>query len=423
MKENFLHYIWQYQLFDQQNLQTDDGKSLAILERGQHNTNAGPDFFNAKLKIGETIWAGNIEIHTEASHWHQHQHQTDKAYDNVILHVVYNNNKTINRTDGSEIATLTLQNKIYATIALKWRQLQNHKGWIPCEKSIHTIDDFTWLQWKNRLIVERLESKTQQIGELLHQTNNDWDTCFYIFLSKAFGMKVNQLPFEQLAQSLPVSLLQKHSNQSLQIEALFFGQAGFLNEEFTEDYPQQLQKEYTFLKSKYQLEPLPKETWKFSKLRPANFPTIRIAQLAALVQQQAALFSQLLQQNQIKKILALFDININPYWQNHYHFNKQTSKKRKNLGKTSLHSILINAVIPFIFMYEKTTGQTSKLKNVLELLEEIPAERNHIIQQWKTLNIKTENAFDTQTLLELKNNYCSNKKCLSCVIGNKVLNQ
>lgn len=434
MKEDFLHYIWQYQLFDQQNLQADHGKSLEIIERGQHNSDAGPDFFNAKIKIGETVWAGNVEIHTDASHWHHHKHQTDKAYDNVILHVVYNNDKTIKRSDGSPIASLTLQNKIHPTVALKWQQLQNHSGWIPCEKSIHLIDDFTWLQWKNRLIVERLESKTQQIHELLQQTNNDWDACFYIFLSKAFGMKVNQLPFEQLAQSLPLSILQKHNNQSLQIEALFFGQAGFLNEEFLEDYPQQLQKEYRFLKNKYQLKPLNKEIWKFSKLRPANFPTIRIAQLAALVQKKVTLFSQLLQQNQLKNIIPLFNIEVHPYWHYHYHFNQSASEKTskktltkkttpKTFGKTSLYAILINAVIPFIFMYEKRTGQTSNLKNVLDLLEEIPAEKNHIIQQWNKLSVKAQNALDSQTLLELKNNYCSNKKCLSCVLGNKILNQ
>ncbi len=426
MKEDFLHYIWQYQLFNHDNLQTDGGKALEIVQRGQQNPNAGPDFFNAKVKIGETLWAGNIEIHTNASHWYQHQHQTDKAYDNVILHVVYQNDKMVKRTDGSDIATLSLQDKIHATVALKWKQLQNHTGWIPCEKSIDRIDDFTWLQWKNRLIVERLESKTQQIQNLLHQTKNNWNTCFYIFLSRAFGMKVNQLPFEQLAQSLPLSIIQKHQNEPQQIEALFFGQAGFLNEAFTEDYPKQLQQEYQFLKTKYQLKPLPKEIWKFSKLRPANFPTIRIAQLAALMQQQAALFSQLLQEQQLENMLSLFKINIHPYWNSHYQFErapKTANNKNKTFGKTTMHSILINAVIPFIFVYEKTTGQASKQKNSIELLEDLPAEKNHIIQHWKALGVQTENALDTQTLLELKNNYCSNKKCLSCVIGNKVLNQ
>jgi len=234
MKEDFLQYIWQYKLFNQQDLQTDEGKSLAILEQGQLNTNSGPDFFNAKVKIGDTVWAGNIEIHTKSNHWYQHNHQTDKAYDNVILHVVFENDRIIKRTDGSEIPTLSLQHKIHATVALKWQQLQNHMGWIPCEKSIHLIDDFTWLQWKNRLIVERLQSKAGQITQLLKQTKNNWDACFYIMLSKAFGMKVNQMPFEQLAQSLPFTILQKHSNQPLQIEALFFGHACFLNENVEE---------------------------------------------------------------------------------------------------------------------------------------------------------------------------------------------
>jgi len=251
----------------------------------------------------------------------------------------------------------------------------------------------------------------------------NWDTCFYIMLSKAFGMKVNQMPFEQLAQSLPLIILQKHSNQPLQIEALFFGQAGFLSDTFTEDYPLQLQKEYAFLQKKYKLSPLAKEIWKFGKLRPANFPTLRIAQLAALVQKQPNLFSLLLKQKQVKQIIQLFTCAVNPYWHHHYHFNKPAEQKHKTLGKTTMHSILINCVIPFIFIYEKTTGQTSGLNNVLELLEEISAEKNQIIQQWKLLHIKAENAFDTQTLLELKNNYCVNKKCLSCVIGNKILNQ
>lgn len=423
MKEEFLSYVWQYQLFNQNNLKTDDGKNISIIENGQINTNAGPDFFNAKLKINDTVWAGNVEIHTKASHWKQHQHQTDTAYDNVILHVVYENDDKIVRTDGTPISTLSLQNKINATVALQWNQLQSNKGWIPCEKSINTIDDFTWLQWKDRLVVDRLQSKAKQINELLEFTNNDWNTCFYIYLARSFGMKINQLPFEQLAKVLPLNIVQKHSNNPLQVEALFFGQAGFLEKDFKETYPNELKKEYLFLQKKYSLTSLKQSIWKFSKLRPANFPTLRIAQLAALINNQTDLLSTILAQDNIKDIVKLFQIKVNNYWTEHYNFNKKSSKKMKHFGKNTIDSILINSVIPFIFIYEKSTGQASKLKNVLALLEQIPAEKNNIIKRWTALDVKTQHAYDTQALLQLKNEYCRTKRCLQCAIGNKVLKQ
>jgi len=393
MKEDFLHYVWQYQLFDQQELKSSDGKLLQIVDKGQSNTNAGPDFFNAKIKIDETLWAGNIEIHIKASHWQHHKHQQNRAYDNVIL------------------------------VALKWQQLQSHLGWIACEKSLHTIDDFTWIQWKNRLIVERLEAKTASIETLLQQSNNNWDQCFFIFLAKSFGMKINQLPFEQLAQSIPFNLIHKHSTQALQIEALFFGQAGFLNDTFTEYYPLQLQQEYKFLKAKYQLNTLRKETWKFAKLRPANFPTIRIAQLAALLQKQPLVFSQILKQKNLQGIINLFDCEMHPYWQRHYHFKKTSKRTIKSLGQSIIRSIIINCVVPFIFIYEKLSGQSAEIEDVFSLLEQLPAENNRIINQWEILNVGTKNAWDTQSLLHLKTQYCTHKKCLHCAIAHSILNE
>jgi len=422
LKEDFIIYIWEFQLYNHNDLKSDDGQSIQIIEKGQRNHDSGPDFFNAKIKIEETLWVGHVEIHTKASHWKQHKHQLDKAYENVILHVVLHNDVIIQRMDGTVIPTLTLQNKIEPAIALKWQSMLASRNWIPCEQSIKSINEFTWFNWKNRLLIERLESKANQIQELLDWTKNDWNTCFYIFLARSFGMKVNQEPFEFLAKSLPLNIIQKHLNQPLLINALFFGQAGFLEQPFKESYPNKLKNEYKFLKQKYNLTPIPNQSWKFSKLRPANFPTIRIAQLAAIIQNNPQPFSWLLELNNITKIESLFNIEVESYWHNHYQFNKLSKAKKKQIGKTFKKSVLINSIIPFVFTYFKTTSQENKIESLIESLEKLPSEQNSIVNKWQNLGVTCSNTADSQALIQLKKQYCDKKKCLHCSIGHTILN-
>lgn len=421
MKEAFLSYVWQFQLFDCANLLDENGTAIQVIDRGQLNKNAGPDFSNAKIKIGETVWAGNVELHINASDWKVHQHHKNAAYDNVVLHVVYENDASIVRGDGSTISTLQLKDKINQAVALKWQQFKESKSWVACAGNINDVDDFTWLQWKDRLLIERLEAKTAAVQTTLKANQNNWDVTFFIHLTKAFGTKINQFPFTQLAQSINPNLIYKHLHNPIQIYALFFGQAGFLNEDFTEEYPTKLKTEYEFLKHKYELKALDRSVWKFSKIRPVNFPTIRIAQLATLWMQQPQLFSKIVSASDLKTIVSLFKVELPNYWLLHYQFKKTSVEKTKNIGKGFIQSLIINTVVPMLFVYQKQSGQKTNITNSLELLMQISKEQNSIIENWKLLGITTENAFDTQALLQLKNEYCTHLKCLSCAIGNNIL--
>jgi len=421
MKEAFLSYVWQFQLFNNANLTDANGLAIQIINVGLLNKNAGPDFSNAKIKIGDTIWAGNVELHVNASDWKAHQHQKNKAYDNVILHVVFKNDAEIKRTDGSVITTIELKDKINQAVALKWQQFKESKTWVACTANIAEVDDFTWLQWKDRLLIERLETKTSTIQTTLKAQQNNWDIAFFIHLTKAFGAKINQLPFQQLAQSINPNLVQKHLHNPKQVYALFFGQAGFLQEDFTESYPSFLKTEYEFLKHKHGLQNLDKSIWKFSKIRPVNFPTIRIAQLATLWMQHSNLFSKIVAAPNLKTLVSLFKTELPNYWSTHYTFDKASVEKTKNVGSGFINSLIINTVVPMLFVYQKQSGQKTIIANSLELLEQVTVEKNSIIDNWKTIGIKATNAYDTQALLQLKNEYCTHLKCLSCAIGNKIL--
>jgi len=421
MKEAFLSYVWQFQLFDSFNLVDASGASIQVIDPGQLNKDAGPDFTNTKIKIGNTTWVGSVEIHVKASDWKLHQHNKNKAYDNVILHVVYKDDAEIKRLDGSIVSTVQLKDKINPTVAFRWQQFKESKSWIACSGSIKEIDDFTWLGWKDRLLIERLESKTNKIQTTLKARQNNWNEAFFIHLTKTFGGKINQLPFQQLAQSINPNLIEKYKHNPLQVYALFFGQAGFLEDDFAETYPMSLKEEYQFLKHKHHLECLNKSIWKFSKIRPVNFPTIRIAQLATLWMQQSRLFSKIIESPDLENIVSLFKEELPEYWLTHYRFEKASVEKTKNLGKNTIHTLIINAVVPMLFVYQKLSGQKTVIANCLELLEQIASENNSIISNWVSLGVKAKNAYDTQALLQLKNEYCTHLKCLNCVIGNKIL--
>ncbi|TWR25816.1 DUF2851 family protein [Mucilaginibacter pallidiroseus] len=421
--EDFLHYVWKFKLFNRIGLRTAGGEELEVLSAGQHNHNAGPDFHNARIRIGETTWAGNAELHISASDWQRHGHTTDGAYDNVILHVVYHNDVQLMRADGKPVPTLELKNRIPEELYGRYHNLVfGNQSIIPCEANINTVDGITMQNWLTRILVERLEKRSEAVIAALNHNRGDWEETFYQFLAANFGFKINALPFELMAKSLPQNMLAKHKNSPLQIEALIFGQAGFLRDDLTEDYPQQLKREYDFLRKKYNLQPIEQHLWKFMRMRPQNFPTIRLAQFAALILQSNHLFSKVMETEDVASLRKLFSsIEINHYWETHYHFGKESKPLGKSLGTASINTILLNTVTLFLFSYGRHLQLQHFVNRALKLLENIPGEQNNITADFSSLGLKINSAFESQAFLELKNSYCNHKKCLQCGVGIKIL--
>ena len=419
MKESILHYIWQQKLFTAHDLKTTEGEAVEIIDVGKLNTDAGPDFFNAKVRIGETLWAGNVEIHSRSTDWNKHNHQTDKAYDSVILHVVSKADGDVFRTDGEKIPQLEL---VYSKqIEINYIQLIQEQKWISCADKISTVPSIFIQSWKNTLLTERLEQKMEAIQQLLTENNQHWEEAFYITLARNFGFGTNSQAFENLAKSLPLSVIGKHKDQLIQIEALLFGQAGLLADNKEDEYSVRLKREYGFLQSKFLLEPINAVQWKLLRLRPDNFPHIRIAQFASLIHNSTKLFSKIVENPELESLRKLFDCEPSDYWKNHYLFKEQSAFKTKKLGVQSINGILINTVIPFLFCYAFQKNNQDLKDKAVQLLEQIPAERNAIITGWQHLGLKSESAYDSQAFIHLKKHFCDEKKCLRCRIGHKVL--
>ncbi|WP_432714416.1 DUF2851 family protein [Pedobacter sp.] len=421
-KEDFLHFIWKFRLYNPKALQSQPWGHLQIIKTGFSHHHAGPDFIEAKIRIEETIWVGHVEIHLKSSDWMLHQHQHDTAYDNVILHVVYENDQPIYRKNGSEIPVIALKGMFDEAIWSNYSALISATHYFPCEMQLRQVDPMIVNGFLTRQLIERLEIKTTVILQQLEVYKGDWERTFYYFLAKSFGFKVNSLPFELLASSLNVHLLKKYHNQPLQIEALVFGQAGFLNADFEGGYPQQLKTEYEFLKMKHQLLPLDESLWKFLRMRPHNFPTIRLAQFSALFLRTPNLFSKLLEVDAFSEYYALFQqLPVHTYWENHFHFHKTTKKVNHQIGKASIESILINTICLFLYVYGKYTDQQRYVDRAFDLLSYLPAEKNALVEKYKLAGIQLESAFLSQAVLQLNKNYCSQKKCLNCSIGIKIL--
>jgi hypothetical protein len=419
MKESILHYVWQNKLFTSHDLFTTIGEQVEIIDVGKNNTDAGPDFFNAKIRIENTIWAGNVEIHINSSEWSRHNHQNDKAYDSIILHVVLRADVEIYRVNGDRIPQLEL--KYPKQLEINYEHLFNEQKWIPCSDKINLVPTIFIQSWKNALLTERLEQKMNVIEDLLKENNQHWEEAFYITLAKSFGFGTNSQAFESLAKSLPITILGKHKDNLFQLEALLFGQAGLLDLDKHDNYSESLKKEYDFLNSKYGLVSIEKSQWKLLRLRPDNFPHIRIAQFAALIHTSTKLFSKIIENPNIKNLRKLFVCDTSTYWHTSYLFANDSVMHIKRLGSESVNGILINTVVPFFFSYAHKK-KTDELKDrALQILEQIPFERNSIISGWKEIGIMSDSAFDSQALLQLKKQYCDEKKCLRCRIGHKVL--
>lgn len=420
MTEEFLHYIWQYRLYDPV-LLLQSGEPLQVLHPGMHNRDSGPDFFNARIRIGNTTWAGNIEIHILSSDWNRHNHQLDPGYDNVILHVVWRDDAPVCRKDGSIIPTLQLDG-LYNIYAWKnYLAFMASQQWVPCETQLSRIDPFIRNAWLDRVLVERLERKALQVEHILTLTRHDWAQAFYRLLAQNMGFKLNNQAFEMLAQSLPFQFLSKHTHDLFQLEAMVFGQAGLLEKLYKDDYPRRLKKEYDFLKKKFDLTPIDAHLWRFMRLHPGNFPTIRLAQFSAIIHHSAAIISELFSSTDVATYQKLFGAEASEYWSTHYMFDKPSAARRKTLGVASVNLLIINLVAPMLVAYGRWKGDVTKAEKAVDLLMQVMPENNVIIRKWAALGMAAENAASTQALIELKTQYCDSKKCLSCSIGNELL--
>lgn len=416
MKEIFLIYLWENKLL-RSPLITEDGNLIEIIHPGFRNDDSGPDFLNARIMIDSTVWAGNVEIHISASDWYNHRHHADKSYDNVILHVVYNADKTTFTTLREEIPVLSVKNCFDETILLRYRSFIDSQRWIPCENFAGEIQRFTWLSWLDRMIVDRLQMKVEDVIQILSQTGNDWEITFYQRLLSNFGLKVNDVPFGQLARNLPFQILLRHSDQLFQLEAILFGTAGLLESEFIDPYPQSLKREFEFLQKKYKLTTLKAEQWRFMRMRPANFPTLRLSQFAALIHKNGRLFSKIIQAETPEQIKEYFVINASPYWDNHFRFDTPSVGHQKNLGQNATSLLIINTVVQMLFTYGLIHENEPAKDKALVLLENMDAENNEIIRKFDKIGVHASNALQSQSLLHLKKFYCSPKRCLECRIG------
>ncbi len=419
MHESFLHYVWQMQYFDKQALQTVDGEKIEIFVTGTLNTNAGPDFANARIRIGSIDWVGSVEIHTQASGWYDHHHDADRAYDNVILHVVWQDDKPVTRHDHTPLPTLQLKGRVEEGLIKTYRQLVTSSFSIPCQRSLNKVNEITRLSMMEKAMMERLERKALEVDQLLQKNGNHWEETFYQLLARNFGFKINSEPFFQLSRKLPLKILLKQSGNPEQLEALLLGQAGFLDAARGDDYYLLLRREHQLLSAKFGIgqNKMSKSQWRFLRLRPANFPVLRLAQFAALVHHRQNLFSLVIQSETLESLTELLVVPISPYWQMHYQFSKTTSSIIHDLGSASIENIIINTVVPVWVAYGKRMDDQHYVDKAVDLLQVLPAEVNRITSTWNDLGIAARTSFDSQALIELYNNFCQKKNCLHCTIG------
>ena len=420
MKEDFLHYLWKFKKFDSLNLKTFNGEDITIINVGNYLELAGPDFFNAQLVVGNQKWAGNVEIHLKSSDWYVHHHERDEAYENVILHVVWEHDTEIFRSNNSEIPVLVLKNYVDTATVANYQMLMAPKSWIFCEKQLKDINEFTLKNWQERLFFERLERKSNPIFDLLKQTNNDWEAVLFCLLAKNFGLNTNGEIFLKIAESIPFSIIRKESLEVENLEALLLGTAGLLDLEKEDAYFKDLKFRYFYLLHKYQIEKKLVEPVQFFKHRPDNFPTIRLSQLANLYHNQQNLFSTISTSSSVQSIHEIFKISVSNYWQNHYQFDKESPKKKKRLSKSFIDLIIINTIIPLQFAFGKSQGKEIS-EDLIQLLNKVASEDNAILDKFSSFGIKSKNAFESQSLLQLKNEYCNKSRCLQCAIGMELL--
>ncbi len=423
MREDFLQYVWKYKKFPLQHLTTTTKEDVVIVSVGTHNTNSGPDFFNAQIRINDQLWAGNVEVHLQSSDWYLHNHEKDSAYDNVILHVVWQHDAEIFRNDNSKIPTLELQKLVPKKVVENYNALiTKQQKWINCENDFKTIHHFVINNWLERIYLERLEEKSKQLQQLVLRSKNSWEEVLFLKLAENFGLKINTEAFLSIANSIDFSVVLKLQNTKEALEAVLFGQANLLNETKQDVYYNALQEAYLFLKNKFNLSTTTILPLQFFRLRPASFPTIRLSQFANLYVQNKNLFSKVMAAKTLEEFYNLFTVAASKYWNHHYTFGKPSKSSKKQVSKAFIHLLLCNAIIPIKFSYAIYTGKVIN-SEIIALLEQIPSEKNSIITKFNALQPISKNALQSQALLQLKKKYCDKNKCLQCAIGNQIVQQ
>ncbi|MFM7155922.1 MAG: DUF2851 family protein [Bacteroidota bacterium] len=422
MSESFLHFLWRWKRFDSNKLQTTSGLPLDILNPGEWNRHSGPDFFNARIRMDGALWAGNVELHVQASEWDAHGHSSDPAYDNVLLHVVYEEDRPVISASGKRIPCLELKGKIPPRLIHQYRQLEQQRAGIPCGKFWREVPDEIREGWLKQILAERLELKSGAVLRLLEVTRQHQDEAFYRLLARNFGLQVNTEPFEMLAQSVPAVIPARLRSNLLQLEALFFGQAGLLERQFEEEYPLLLQREYALLRHKFGLNPMNASQWKFMRMRPSGFPTVRIARFAALLQKNPFPLSSLLAARNLAEMEELLSVELSDYWKTRYDFGKESAVSgTRRTGHDFIHTIILNTLVPFMYCLGKLKGDAGLTGKSLDLLGEIPPEQNKITRFWYDMGERPASAARTQALIHLKKHWCEARNCLECEIGRHCL--
>jgi hypothetical protein len=417
MTERLLQFIWQFQYFNRSDLETTGGEKLMIVHPGQMNRHQGPDFLEARVRILDELWIGSVELHIDASGWNKHSHHTDSNYNNVILHVVWNND---DHELAETIPTLVLADRVPGVLLNQYEVWMNSTSFIPCGQMIAGVNELVWMSWKQRMVLERLERKCLQVRVMLDKNNVHWDQTLWWMLAKNMGMQVNAEAFEELAESIPFAVLTKHRNQIHQVESILMGQAGLLEDDHTDKYAQMLKKEYAFYQTKYGLKKIHLPVH-FLRMRPAAFPTVRLAQLAMLLHMQDQLVSSILSLGEVKKLRSLFEVTANDYWHYHFVFDEASAFRPKSMGAGMVNSIMVNTVAPLLFAYGDYHQIDKYKEKAVAVLEDTDVEVNSTIREFIKLGIKNRDAFSSQALLELKSQYCDKKRCLDCAVGYSIL--
>jgi hypothetical protein len=418
MTERLLQYIWQFQYYNNHELTTTEGDQLVIIHPGNYNIHQGPDFIDGRVRINNNIWVGNIELHIFSSDWRKHSHSHDPNYSNVILHVVWSYDEL---EPGQRFPTLLLSDRVPKVLLQQYYTWMESGQFIPCQSGAGLVEDLIWTSWKERMMVERLERKSEQVINLLRKNNFHWEEMLWRMVARNFGLYVNADAFGELAESIPYNLLLKHRMQIHQLEALLFGQTGLLEEDVEDSYHVLLKKEYVFLQSKYNLQKI-HFPLHFLRMRPACFPTVRLAQLAMLVHTSENICSALINGNSVKEVRQLLEVTASDYWHYRYRFGGEPLNfQPKTLGTNMINGILVNSFIPVLFAYGKHHNEISFQQKAVDWMSQVPAESNSVITKFRGIGIRIKNAFDTQALIELKSQYCDKRKCLDCAIANSLL--
>lgn len=421
--EKLMQYVWKHRLWRSEDMVTNTGKKVRVVDPGLLNTDAGPDFFNAKIEIDGHMWVGNVEMHYRATDWKRHRHDSDKAYDSVILHVVAKDDAPVRRTNGELIPQLVLE--VSPQFNADYASLVGATIEVPCAEKIKQVPHLTIVEWVEGLAFERLHGKVERIHQLLNSFNGSWEDVCYVTLARNFGFGINNDAFERLARRTPLRLLGKHSDSVLQIEALLFGQAGMLDAQKPgmDSYYNQLCTEYAFLSNKFQLTPMEKESWKLFRIRPQNFPYRRIAMLAQFIEGGFRMMNRILEAEGEKEMRALFEVELSGYWTKHYTFGKPNERATATLSRSSIDIILINTVAPLLYAYGELTGNYEMTDKAIKLLEDLRAESNSIVSHFVAYGIDCPDALTSQALVQLKREYCDARKCIYCKIGHHLLSK